>query len=46
MLTPTERAIGELWYRLVYVSNLKTLDEVPQQYRGFLELVRQEHEKN
>lgn len=45
-MTQTEHAIGELWYRLVYVSKLKTLDEVPQRYRIFLELVRQEHEKN
>ncbi len=44
-MTTTDRAIGELWYRLVYELKLKTVADVPEQYREILELIRREHEK-
>lgn len=43
-MTDTERAIAKLWYRLVYVVKLKTLDDVPPEYRDCLEQYRREIE--
>ena len=36
-MTTTERAIAATYYRLVYINKVKTLADVPEQYRAILE---------
>lgn len=43
-MTDTELAIVKLYYRLVYQFGLKTLADVPAQYRAALEEYRREVE--
>lgn len=43
-MTATERAIAKLWYKLVYKLKIKSLDDVPEQYRDLLEDYRREIE--
>jgi len=45
-MTDTERAIAKLFYRLVYVDKLKTVKDVPAEYRKALEEYRREVETN
>ena len=35
-MTDTERAIAKFWYRLVYVDKVKSLSDVPAEYRGLV----------
>lgn len=44
MLTPTERAIAKMYYRLVYQTHSMTLEQVPQRYRPWLDEYRREVE--
>ena len=41
-MTTTERAIAATYYRLVYVNKVKSLADVPEQYRAILEEYRRE----
>lgn len=41
-MTTTERALAAMYYRLVFVNKVKTLDDVPEQYRAILEEYRRE----
>lgn len=41
-MTATERALAAMYYRLVYVNKVKSLDDVPDQYRAILEEYRRE----
>lgn len=43
-MTATEAAIAALLYRLVYVRKVKSLDDVPEQYRDLLEEYRRERD--
>lgn len=43
-MTATEYAFAKLYYRLVYVVKLKTIDDVPPEYRDCLEQYRREIE--
>ena len=36
-MTATERAFAKVWYRLVYVNKVKSLADVPDEYRAILE---------
>ena len=36
-MTATEYAIAKVFYRLVYIQKLKTLADVPDEYKGILE---------
>ena len=36
-MTTTERAIAATYYRLVFINKVKTLAEVPDEYKGILE---------
>ncbi len=44
-MTDTERAIAAMYYRLVYELKIKTVADVPAEYRGILEQYRRECEK-
>ena len=41
-MTDTERAIAKFWYRLVYVEKVKSLSDVPTEYRKLLDKYRRE----
>ena len=43
-MTDTERAIAKMYYRLVYELKLKTIAEVPPEYRSILAQYRREVE--
>lgn len=44
-MTDTERAIAKMYYKLVYELKLKTIADVPAEYRSILEQYRREVEK-
>lgn len=44
-MTDTERAIAKMYYRLVYEQKLKTVKDVPAEYRKILEDYRREIQK-
>ena len=44
-MTMIERAIGEMYYRLVYEKKFMTVADVPDAYKPILEQIRREHEK-
>lgn len=44
-MTATERALAKMYYRLVYQLKLKTVADVPPEYREILEEYRREVEK-
>ena len=43
-MTDTERAIAKMYYKLVYELKLKTIADVPAEYRALLEQYRREVE--
>lgn len=44
-MTDTERAIAKFWYRLVYVDKVKSLSDVPAEYRKLVDKYRREVER-
>lgn len=43
-MTNTQRAIAKMYYRLVYLQHIMTVEQVPAAYRPWLEDYRREIE--
>lgn len=43
-MTDTQRAIAKMYYRLVYLQHIMTVEQVPAAYRPWLEEYRREIE--